>query len=103
MIDSTEQRERDERAAAAKQAYWESFQKCPVCGEKRTSSCRCMRADSRCPNNHEWHNCTVHNVVVIGPSDHSGDTYRCTCSRAERPPREQKKWQRVTVDQGHED
>lgn len=29
--------------------------KCPVCGEKPVSTCRCMEAHSECPNGHKYH------------------------------------------------
>jgi hypothetical protein len=54
---------------------------CPICGEKAISSCRCPRGDSTCENGHEWHRCTIHNSIVIGPSDHSLDTFTCTCKK----------------------
>lgn len=51
---------------------------CPVCGEEREWSCRCMRSDSGCKNKHEWHRCPVHSSVInLGRSDHASGA--CTC------------------------
>lgn len=52
---------------------------CPICGERYKIQCRCLRSDRKCPNGHEWHRCLVHGKTVMGPSDHSGNTVRCTC------------------------
>lgn len=54
---------------------------CPICQEKAVTTCRCFRGDSTCKNGHSWHRCTVHHVTVIGDSDHSIDTMKCTCGR----------------------
>lgn len=52
---------------------------CPECGEKPEWGCRCPRHDSGCKNGHRWHTCTIHHVKVRGESDHSTDTFTCTC------------------------
>jgi len=57
--------------------------KCPICGELAQGSCRCPRGDSSCKNGHEWHTCTIHKKIVLGPSDHSTDTFSCTCLKEE--------------------
>jgi hypothetical protein len=51
--------------------------KCPTCGEPCVGRCRCLRADSWCKNGHGWHRCTVHDVIVIGKSDHGKSG--CSC------------------------
>lgn len=53
--------------------------RCPECGEKAKTTCRCPRQDSECKNGHEWHTCTVHHVVVNGGSDHKTAISSCTC------------------------
>ena len=53
--------------------------KCPVCSEEATYNCRCPRMDSGCKNGHEWHRCVIHEVIVLGHSDHSISTFSCTC------------------------
>lgn len=67
---------------------WEAFSLCPTCGEKRTTTCRCPRSDSKCPNGHQWHLCTIHKKVVLGGSDHSTDTFTCTCGAGSHKPGE---------------
>lgn len=54
--------------------------KCPICGRDYVMRCRCMTSDMMCEMGHEWHTCTVHNRVVIGPSDHSVSDHVCTCN-----------------------
>jgi hypothetical protein len=58
--------------------------KCPVCGREYTMRCRCPRGDMVCEIGHEWHTCTVHNKVIVGPANHliSGD--KCTCKSESR-------------------
>ena len=56
---------------------------CPTCLEPAITTCRCFRQDSTCKNGHQWHTCTVHNMPVLGHSDHSIDTMTCTCGRGE--------------------
>ncbi len=51
--------------------------RCPVCGEARAMNCRCRRSDSQCPKGHQWHWCTVHDRLVLGPSDHAKSG--CSC------------------------
>ena len=53
---------------------------CPKCEKPAVQSCRCPRRDSECENGHQWHTCTVHKVIVEGGSDHSKDTFSCTCA-----------------------
>ena len=53
-------------------------QDCPFCEAKTVYRCRCMLADKRCANGHEWHQCQEHEGrIVEGPADH-GRT-GCTC------------------------
>lgn len=57
---------------------------CPICrmngaSVEITARCKCPRSDSFCSNGHKWHTCTVHKVYVEGHSDHSTDTFTCTC------------------------
>jgi hypothetical protein len=52
---------------------------CPICEEPAVTSCRCFRRDSMCKNKHQWHTCVVHRVKVKGHSDHSINTFTCTC------------------------
>jgi len=54
---------------------------CPVCNQKSICSCRCMRSDSTCKNGHSWHTCIKHHVIVLGESDHSIDSFACTCKK----------------------
>lgn len=55
------------------------FDVCPQCGEKAVISCRCPRCDSSCKNGHSWHTCVKHGKKVMGQSDHSTNTFTCTC------------------------
>lgn len=55
--------------------------KCPVCGKEAMVRCRCPRCDSRCESGHEWHVCLEHDRIVLGASDHSKDTFACSCLR----------------------
>lgn len=55
--------------------------KCPTCDEMYATQCRCPKSDRTCPSGHKWHRCTVHNVVVMGHSDHSKPTFDCTCPK----------------------
>lgn len=59
---------------------------CPVCGEKAIMSCKCPRHDSVCTNKHKWHTCTIHDVKVLGSSNHSTDTMTCTCLNKNKRP-----------------
>lgn len=52
---------------------------CPLCSEVYKYRCRCPRGDMVCHNGHEWHTCTVHGLIVIGPSNHETPTFFCTC------------------------
>jgi len=61
---------------------------CPVCHEPAVVTCRCPLSDSKCKNGHEWHWCPVHRVVVMGASDHTGDTFRCRCGRGDNPKKD---------------
>lgn len=54
--------------------------RCPICNRLWIKVCKCPRADMECLKGHKWHNCVVHNNVVIGNVDHSIPTNRCTCS-----------------------
>ena len=74
-----EDRHRIEKLKKAKPKVGEDVETCPVCHLKRVLSCKCFRSDSVCKNGHEWHRCTVHGTIVMGPSDHSTDTMTCTC------------------------
>jgi len=51
----------------------------PVCFKPAEIVCRCPLRDCKCENGHEWHSCLVHGKVVLGPSDHSKDTFVCHC------------------------
>ena len=52
---------------------------CRICGRISFGRCKCPRGDRTCPNGHSWHFCTVHGRFVDGPSDHSTDTFSCSC------------------------
>ena len=60
------------------QVGWNST--CPICGEPPEWTCKCDMADAGCKNKHQWHECPVHQTMVIGPSNH-GPGEKCFCGR----------------------
>ena len=54
---------------------------CPICKEPPEIVCRCFRHDCQCKNGHSWHTCVIHQKIVPGSSDHSIDTFTCTCEK----------------------
>jgi hypothetical protein len=52
---------------------------CPVCDRPAVLRCRCPRGALGVAAGHQWHTCTVHRRTVLGESDHSLDTFTCTC------------------------
>ena len=65
-------------------SYYIENNLCPICGEKPMGNCKCPRRDSYCSNGHWWHTCVVHNIVILGASDHSMPTNICTCNRIKK-------------------
>ena len=59
----------------------EGYAPCPICDSEVVGSCRCPRSDSECENGHSFHICVKHQVYVRGQSDHSTDTFSCTCGK----------------------
>lgn len=55
------------------------YQPCPICSAPAKSVCRCKRSDTVCKNGHDWHICPVHDVPVIGKSDHAVPMTQCSC------------------------
>lgn len=53
--------------------------KCPVCGNEYMRVSKCLAAQSRCVNGHEWHTCTVHKKIVIGQRGSDIPYDVCTC------------------------
>jgi hypothetical protein len=53
---------------------------CPICKEKSVGGCRCKRTEKWCKNKHIWHQCSVHNKIVVG-SSHNIEPKEdgCTC------------------------
>lgn len=58
---------------------------CPTCNLPALSTCRCMRGDSTCAKGHSWHQCLVHQVMVLGISDHA----KPGCSCPQKPKLDQ--------------
>ena len=58
--------------------------KCPVCGEEAEYTCKCLRGDSVCKNNHKWHRCAMHKKIVVGHSNHAIPMDVCTCGEGNR-------------------
>jgi hypothetical protein len=56
-----------------------SYDLCPVCGQMYALRCKCFVGDRTCSQGHHWFICPVHNVIVIGESDHSKSTFSCHC------------------------
>ncbi len=51
---------------------------CPRCRGCKIRRCRCLNADSSCETcGYEWHTCPVHQLLIEGPSDHSGSGCQC--------------------------
>jgi len=57
------------------------YQPCPVCSAPAKGVCRCKRSDTTCANGHKWHICPVHDVIVIGLSDHAAPMTQCSCKK----------------------
>lgn len=56
--------------------------KCPTCGELAVSVCRCLLGDTRCQNNHHWHECKAHGLVAVGANHSDQGEDGCTCAAA---------------------
>jgi hypothetical protein len=56
---------------------------CPVCTERCVERCKCDLGDSRCKNGHDWFTCPVHQLIVLGNSDHNKGYEVCQCRPAE--------------------
>ncbi|MCK5016563.1 MAG: hypothetical protein KAS32_05755 [Candidatus Peribacteraceae bacterium] len=53
---------------------------CPKCEGKNYTQARCPRRQRDCKDCGEtWHFCTVHNTIVLGPSDKMLPITQCTC------------------------
>lgn len=55
---------------------WERYKYCPLCGEKRAGSCKCLASDSSCPNNHHWYNDWETNTIHPGVSPNHRPAYQ---------------------------
>jgi hypothetical protein len=53
---------------------------CPICNERYVAQCKCPLGERSCVNSHYWYTCLVHNIVVIGKSNHNISTTDCHCN-----------------------
>lgn len=61
-------KEFEELSATAKPIKTYKYGICPFCEKESISQCRCMRSDSHCAANHDWH---YHgNEIHAGQSNH---------------------------------